>query len=615
MTPERYRRIGQIFDETLELPSEKRSAYLKQACAEDPTLLGEVEKLLANHFESQTFLSRPAAEIAAEMLAKNHAPLAAGKQIGHYKILSPLGAGGMGEVYLAEDIRLKRKVALKVLPAMLAQDKDRLMRFEQEALASSALNHPNILTIYEFATEGETQFLATEFIDGETVHSRLKRERLSLAEALDIAIQCAQALAAAHAAGIIHRDIKPDNVMIRKDGIVRVLDFGLAKLVPQAPLDTEAETKMQMLTQDGTVLGTAAYMSPEQARGRTVDARTDIFSFGVVLYEMVARRHPFIGETANHTMVAILEKEPPPLAQVVKDVPFALEQIIERTLAKLPDDRYSSASELLTDLKRLQKHLEISSDAANTSARHNFEAETQILQDNGPNPVDQTAARTPVVSRKRTGLLLIGGLAVLMIIGIVTWQAFRPGPIAAPVQTITALPERNFTYSLTVQRYRDGAPYKEKFQSTGREIFESGWKFRFNLTSPQDGYLYLINQETDGKYRLLFPLPSRDNGSAYVKADERLETRFYDFDGNPGTEQFRVVWATQSVPQLERLRRLVNAMDQGLISNAGDIQSVKEFIQQQAASSVEMNEDSDNKQIKVHGQGPILVSLVKLEHR
>jgi serine/threonine protein kinase len=198
MTPERYRQIGKIFDETLELPSEKRAAHLKQVCVEDPALLGEVEKLLANHSDSQTFLSRPAAQIAAEMLAQNHVPLSTGKQIGHYKILSPLGAGGMGEVYLAEDIRLKRKVALKVLPAMVAQDKERLRRFEQEALASSALNHPNILTIYDFAAEGETQFLATEFIDGETVHSRLKREPLSITAAVDIAAQCAQALATAH---------------------------------------------------------------------------------------------------------------------------------------------------------------------------------------------------------------------------------------------------------------------------------------------------------------------------------------------------------------------------------------------------------------------------------
>jgi len=229
------------------------------------------------------------------MLAQNHVTLAAGKQIGHYKVLSPLGAGGMGEVYLAEDIRLKRKVALKLLPSMLAQDKERLRRFEQEALASSALNHPNILTIYELH---RTTKPSSSLLNLSTVRLYIPARNASLfrSERLwRLRIQCAQALTAAHEAGIIHRDIKPDNIMIRKDGIVKVLDFGLAKLVVKPSFDTEAETKMQMLTEAGTILGTAAYMSPEQARGITVDARSDIFSLGVVLYEMITRRHPFSG--------------------------------------------------------------------------------------------------------------------------------------------------------------------------------------------------------------------------------------------------------------------------------------------------------------------------------
>lgn len=317
MTPERYQRIGRLFDEALELAPERRAAWLAQACSDDAGLLDDVEKLLANHVESEKFLSRPALDVAAELLAQNHAPFASGKQISHYKILSPLGAGGMGEVYLAEDTRLRRRVALKVLPEAVARDKDRLRRFEQEAFAASALNHPNILTIYEFGAEGETHFLAAELVDGETVRARLQRAPLALDEALDIAVQTAQALGAAHGAGIIHRDIKPENVMIRHDGLVKVLDFGLAKLVEQAPLDTEAETRMQGLTRAGTIVGTVAYMSPEQGRGRTIDARTDLFSLGVVLYEMLTRRHPFLGETNHHTMVAILEKEPPPLAQFV----------------------------------------------------------------------------------------------------------------------------------------------------------------------------------------------------------------------------------------------------------------------------------------------------------
>jgi serine/threonine protein kinase len=407
MTPERYQRIGQLFDEALERPPEERAAFLEQTCGVDTGLRAEVEELLANHSASGEFISRPAMDAAAELMAQDHAPFAPGKLISHYRILSLLGAGGMGEVYLAEDTRLKRKVALKALPEMIAQDKDRLRRFEQEAFAASALNHPNILTVYEFGAEGETYFLAAEFIDGETLRARLERAPLPLEEALEIAAQTAQALSAAHEAGIIHRDIKPENVMIRRDGIVKALDFGLAKLVESAPLDAEAETRMLRLTQPGMIVGTVAYMSPEQARGKTVDARTDIFSLGVTLYEMIGRRHPFLGETISHTMVAILEKEPPPLAAIVKDAPAELEQIINLALAKNADERYQSAPALLADLKRLQKRLEFAVELArDSSAQRSDEAQTQIFRDRSRELVGASAeisAQAPTARQSGNG--------------------------------------------------------------------------------------------------------------------------------------------------------------------------------------------------------------------
>jgi hypothetical protein len=538
----------------------------------------------------------------------------------------------MGEVYVAEDTRLKRKVALKVLPEAIAKDQDRLRRFEQEALAASALNHPNILTIYEFGADGAAHFLAAEFIDGETVRAHLLRGPISIEKALDIAIQTAQALSAAHQAGIIHRDIKPENVMIRNDGIVKVLDFGLAKLARFAAVEAEAETRMQGLTQAGTIVGTVAYMSPEQARGKTLDARSDIFSLGVVLYEMLAGRHPFMGETMSHTMVAILEKEAPPLGQAVKHVPAELEPIIDKALAKNADERYQRAVEFLAGLKALQKRLEFAAEVASVSQdfagreprrprnsdQDGNESTTQIIQAQSTEPDDErgrTSMRATALGPSRSARLrLLGGLAVLIILGVAAWQWLRPGPISTPAQVTPALPERNLSYSLIVQKYRNGKPYKQEFQSSGREIFEGGWGFKLNLVSPQEGFLYLLNQEPGDIYRLVFPLPSRNNGSAHLGANEQLQSDWYFFDDQTGAEQFRLVWAADPVPQLETFRQLVNATTKGLISNPTQIKAVREFLQQNEASQIGSDVDQQTKQTNVRGRGPVLVTLIELEH-
>ncbi|MCI0391115.1 MAG: tetratricopeptide repeat-containing serine/threonine-protein kinase [Acidobacteria bacterium] len=300
--------------------------------------------------------------------------------ISHYRILSKLGAGGMGEVYLAEDLNLGRRVALKLLPAKFTQDPERVRRFEQEARAASATSHPNILTIYEIGqveTEtGAMHFMAMEFVEGQTLRQRLKR-RLGMEEAIEIAIQIGSGLAAAHGAGITHRDIKPENIMIRHDGYVKMLDFGLAKLTESAfisgddPADTHAETigspradlyattplTARPETSPGVILGTVSYMSPEQARGLKVDTRTDIFSFGIVFYEMIAGRAPFEGKTTADMMVSILDRQPAPVSRYATNAPEELEWIISRALAKDRDERYQIVKTLLTDLKRLQKRM------------------------------------------------------------------------------------------------------------------------------------------------------------------------------------------------------------------------------------------------------------------
>jgi len=277
--------------------------------------------------------------------------------LAHYTILNKIGEGGMGEVYLAQDTKLDRKVALKLLPEAVASNQERMRRFVQEAKSASALNHPNIITIYEVGEAASRHFISTEFIDGHTLRQKMKKGALKLNDVLEVSIQVASALAAAHAAGIVHRDIKPENIMVRRDGYIKVLDFGLAKLTePEGSAsDPEAATKALVNTDAGTVLGTATYMSPEQAKGRSMDGRTDLWSLGAVIYEMVAGHVPFEAETSTEVIGLILNKEPLPLARFDRDAPAELDRIVTKALTKDLDERYQTAKDLLVDLKRLRR--------------------------------------------------------------------------------------------------------------------------------------------------------------------------------------------------------------------------------------------------------------------
>src|SRR6266480_112432 len=374
MTLAQLQTIKEIFHGALDCQPDKVSAFLEAACQGDEVLRCEVDAFLTAHRHAGNFIEAPVAALAANIIEKGQADLLVGQTFGHYKISKRIGSGGMGEVYLATDVTAGRKAALKLLPARFTGDPERLGRFQQEARALVGLNHPNILTVYEIGEDHSIHYIASELIEGEALRQRLVRGQMQLSAAVDVAIQVASALAAAHEAGIVHRDIKPENIMLRPDGYVKVLDFGIAKLAEQeVPVTIPTDEALMLVeTNLGSVLGTVRYMSPEQACGGQVDKRTDIWSLGVVLYEMVTGHAPFTGETPREAMSSILETEPPPLTSYVTQSPAELQQIVSKTLRKNREERYQNAHELLQALKNLRHKLEIDAELQRSSAARSW---------------------------------------------------------------------------------------------------------------------------------------------------------------------------------------------------------------------------------------------------
>ena len=399
--------------------------------------------------------------------------IAAGTKLGHYEIRSKIGEGGMGEVYLAQDSNLDRRVAVKILPADFAVNQDRMRRFTQEARAAGALNHPNIAHIYEIGESEGINFIAMEFVDGQTLRRWMDGTQMRLAESLDVSIQIANALTVAHAAGIVHRDIKPDNTMLRQDFIVKVLDFGLAKLTQPTSSDNDSlvPTRALVQTEPGRVMGTVAYMSPEQLRGLEVDARSDIWSLGAVLYEMVAGRTAFAGETSSHIGVSILESEPAPLSRYAPDAPAELQRIVRKALTKDRDSRYQTARDLMIDLKSLHRDLDIQSEIQRSSAPDMSGADSVANQQiaakdsEGASSAQTTSLAAPRPTRSdshtpegsiRYRIAALVAMLLLAVGALGIWYYFQRQNAGAPINSIAVMPFVNASGNDDVEYLSEG---------------------------------------------------------------------------------------------------------------------------------------------------------------
>jgi len=631
-TPESMQELEDLFHEALELEPAPRADFIAQIRSSNPDLGAAVESLIVAHESPEHLVDAPAVEAAAEIIVDTMPALTAGQVVGRYQIIKPLGKGGMGEVYLASDTKLDRRVALKLLPAEFTNHKERLRRFIQEAKAASSLNHPNIITIHEIGETDGAHFIATEFIDGLTLKQSLALTRMSLPEILDVSIQMGSALQAAHAAGIIHRDIKPENIMLRPDGYVKVLDFGLAKLTEKSGISKAAgsdiDTMVKAETRPGTVMGTVNYMSPEQARGQVMDQRTDVFSFGIVLYEMAAGRPPFAAATSANPLVSILEKEPPPLDEHAPDVPAEFQRIISKALRKDREERYQTIKDLSIDLKSLKEEL---------SFAQKLERSRPLRSsDSGPakEAAAESAATVPRVivtapsehsaqnkgKRKSRAILIAPILVVLagLVIGaVVLWRRGGSKPTTASAPGV----QRTMSYWITVQKYRNGKPYQDSFRLSDDINFEKDYRIRLNFTSAQSGRLYLLNQgpaaDQTPTFNLMFPSETANNGSALIKENQQIQIpqqSWFQFDEQQGTEKIWVVWSEKDVPELEAVKGFANSKDRGAIGSPGLRTAVNEFLKAHSSGAPSVERDQDKKETVVRANSEILVHVIKLEH-
>jgi serine/threonine protein kinase/tetratricopeptide (TPR) repeat protein len=443
-----------IFVRAISLAPDERLQFVEQECSNDPLLFDEVKSLI-DSYRDDSFLETPAASPIAESTFVESARFATGQALGHYQIVRQLGTGGMGEVYLAKDQKLDRKVAIKILNKRFSVHEANVERFTREAKAVSALNHPNILVIHEIGDSDKPKYIVSEYIDGRTLRDVLKDSRMAVSMVLDIAVQVASALAAAHGERIIHRDIKPENIMIRPDSYVKVLDFGLAKLLgsEKALFHSEGTTELRNQTAKGMILGTINYMSPEQAKGEHVDERTDIFSLGALLYEMVAGRAPFEGESLSESFANLINAEPPPLSRHAKNIPDELQRIVSKLLRKNRDERYQTMVDLLSDLRSLRDNLVFDErlERSKLSGETGEPKTTTGIDGNLTTGILGKNTRTGIVAAVIVATLLIGGLGAYYL------YSFRLRTIPSNERkTLAILPLVNSSQDPNIEYLSDG---------------------------------------------------------------------------------------------------------------------------------------------------------------
>jgi serine/threonine protein kinase len=493
---------------------------------------------------------------------------------GHYELVTLLGSGGMGDVYLAIDTRLQRKAAIKLIRTAHDDDEQAAARFLREARTIAALDHPNICTLYEFGHVEGREFLAMQYIEGESLAARLQRGTVPLDEALRLGIELTSALAYAHSRSVLHRDLKPQNVMLQTDGRVKLLDFGLAKLTPaDAHALTNAATEAE-LTRRGVVIGTTQYMSPEQLSGRPVDARSDIFSLGLVFYELLAGLHPFRRETAALTMSAILTTAPPRLTKLPPDRDALLNLIVSKTLARNPEERYSSAHDLLVDLKR-------------------------AARDDGGAP-----GAVPRVGRR--SIVAAAGLLLLLAISAIVTTMFRDQPPGASI-TPTVV-EHSLTYWLEVR----GENATQVAPMSPDDPLPPGARMRVNVTASNPGYLYLVNEDSnvESGLALVYPL-----GTDAIHAALGVTTDWYAFAPTGAEERIWIVWAEAPVTQLEQLRPLVNARDLGKILEPGRRRALHDWLRSSTARDVRETRNVERRDVTVSYSGTSAVRQIRLRQR